>query len=77
MSFPISRTCINFGWLLTCYVVPKAPFIKDTMLYEPTKLNIEDEKIGNSKTFLNMQEPSINSKSTMPQIPGVSGGAHP
>lgn len=47
------------------------------MLYEPTKLNIEDEKIGNSKTFLNMQEPSINSKSTMPQIPGVSGGAHP
>lgn len=58
---------------------PKAPFIKlwATMIYELTELNMEDEKNGNSKTFLNMQEPSINSKSTMSQSPGVSGGAHP
>lgn len=59
---------------------PKEQFIKlwATILCELTELNMEDEKeIGNSKTFLKMQEPSINSKSTMLQIPGVLGGAHP
>lgn len=58
---------------------PKAPFIKRwaTMIYELTELKMEDEKKWQQKTFLNMQEPSINSKSTMSQSPGVSGGAPP
>ena len=59
---------------------PKEQFIKlwAIILYELTELNMENDKeIGNSKTFLKMQEPSINSKPTMLQIPGALGGAHP